>query len=197
MTAIDAEFLERFPALPSRVLKRESSGGRSRGKMAIAVGASLAALAAAVAILPTQLHGGGPDAETRVKGATHLGFHVKRGQAIFEGSEGTVVRPGDRLRFAVTTAKPVYVAILSRDAAGVTSEYYPGDGRARAFGVGRGQLVDSSVELDAVLGSETVTGVFCEAAFDVAPLLRTLREVGTLSAPPHCEAYTVRIEKRK
>jgi hypothetical protein len=132
---------------------------------------------------------------TRLKGGARLAFFVKRDGRVLRGHDGFTVHPGDLLRFSVTTREPQHVAILSRDGRGIVSECYPGGGRSRKLAVSHDELLDSSVELDDTLGNEKIVAVFCDEAFEVAPLVARLGRDGTIEAEANCSLDSLEIRK--
>jgi hypothetical protein len=211
------DFLARYPqdvrmANGSRIVPSDGRPRRVWRRAVIAMSGGLAAAAGFVwlALLPAKggsswwtLTGRAQPTErrdeaagvTRVKGGARLGFVVKRGSRILEGHDGLVVHPNDRLRFSITCSEPRHVAILSRDATGLVSEYFPGDGRSRAFGVSRDVLLDSSVELDDTLGMERIIAVFCAEAFDVAPLAAMLAKDDAIRVAANCSLDALEVRK--
>ncbi len=182
-------FLARFPNLEPARRNTEPSrcARRSRSWQWRAALATLAAAAAVVLVTRSPDPGLNQRLATRTKGgATRFGFHVKQLGGVHLGIDGQEVHPGDQLRFFVSTASPQHVAILSRDGAGVVSEYYPGKGQSRAIGSAQNLDLDSSVELDATLGREVLWAVFCSEPFSTEPLRRQLQQTSQLMAPVGC-----------
>jgi hypothetical protein len=107
------------------------------------------------------------------------------------------VQPGDQLRFFVSGAAHPYVAVLSRDARGVVTEYYPGTGQSGTLASEAKTFLDSSVELDATLGPETIWAVLCAETFGTTPLLRELERTHELAVPPGCELQRLELVKRE
>ena len=137
-----------------------------------------------------------PDWATRTKGGARIGFFVSSGGSVRPGRDGQAVHPGDRLRFTVSAPRPAHVAILSLDAAGVASVYYPTGTRSRHVGVVREHALESSVELDGTLGDERIWGVFCDVPFPIEPLRAALERRRDLPALPGCTVDTLRLLKK-
>jgi hypothetical protein len=207
LAAVADDFLARFPwATPDSKAKPPSTrpqqvvtldSGERKAVKAWRWSAGIAGLAAAAGfafVLRGQLSA--PDGGVRIKGSAHMGFFVRRAGNVLAGENGQVTHPGDQLRFTVTTNEPRYLAILSRDGRGKVSEYYPGDGHGRAFGVSRNEALESSVELDEVLGHEEVWGVFCEGPFETKRLLETLERREKLQLPETCSVDRLELEKK-
>lgn len=113
-------------------------------------------------------------ASTRLKGASHIGFFVKRGDGVVRGTTGDLVRPGDALRFTYSTSAAGYLAILSVDGAKQASIYFPDGPRAVAIDAARDEALDSSTVLDDTLGHETLYGLFCDEPVDLEPIRAAL-----------------------
>jgi Putative zinc-finger len=121
------------------------------------------ALAAALALVLAWPRPHAPQAEvTRAKGTAIVGCYVAHGDAIRRGALRETVMPGDRIELVTSTTEPVWFAAISDDAAGVRSVYAP----ATFVAPSRDQIAPAAIELDATLGREVVTGVFCELPFD-------------------------------
>ncbi|HEY6559135.1 MAG TPA: zf-HC2 domain-containing protein [Polyangiaceae bacterium] len=197
------DFLTRYPELEgpvspekSPVSARAAAGerpavssvaprSRRLRRWAWASGTAVAAAAAFFLVLG-RAGTGTPDGETRLKGGARIGFFVSSGGSVRPGRGGQVVHPGDRLRFTVTTPRPVYVAILSLDGAGAASVYYPTGAESQHLGIVRDQALESSVELDGTLGDERIWGVFCDAPFEIEPLRTALERRRDLPALSGC-----------
>jgi hypothetical protein len=102
------------------------------------------------------------------------------------GGPGEHLRPGDQLRFTATLERPKHLAILSRDARGVASVYYPAGAVTTALAAGADIALENSVELDDALGEERIFAVFCDAAIEVEELRSTLERTGDIQAGPGC-----------
>jgi hypothetical protein len=170
------QFARRRPQLEvllSRTEDTARSDVRARWRRWSALGA-LAAAAALLLVIGRDLGtfrvhtGTSPDARartdaaTRRKGGARLGFHVRRGSAVFEGQPGEVVHPGDALRFTVSSPSPTHVTVLSVDGAGIISVYHPQTPSPDRTVSGSLEPLSTAVELDEALGTETIYGVFCE-----------------------------------
>jgi hypothetical protein len=165
---------------------------RRRGPwVAAAGGFALAAAALAFFVLRP------PDGDaTRAKGARRLGFYVKRGDEVWRGAPGERLRPGDRLRFTAALRERRYVAVLSLDAAGRASVYFPVGEEAQAVEPAAEALMPMSTVLDGSVGAETLYGLFCDAPIALAPVREGLEKTGAVAAPPGCELDVVAVDKR-
>ena len=132
---------------------------RRRGKAVAAAVAAAAAATVIVLALPR-----GERGETQTKGGAILGCFVAHGGEVRRAALGERVRPGDAIELFSTATEPGWLAVTSVDGAGVRSVYVA----PRPFAAGREQLVPLSIVLDGVLGTETITGIFCPGPFDVA-----------------------------
>jgi hypothetical protein len=183
-----------FEALSAQVrARRAPPAGRTASRIAIGAGAGALALAASMLLLLRD-----PSVETtRSKGGAHLGLFVKRGERVTRGAPLEVVQPGDELRFTYTSARPVYLALINRDAV-TASVYFPsGANDAARVGAGSDVALAFSVELDAQLGEERVYGVFCPEPFALGPLLAAVQRDGKPPALPDCELTAIRLIKER
>jgi Putative zinc-finger len=98
----------------------------------------------------------------RTKGTAIVGFFIAHGDAVRRGALNETVTPGDRLELVTSTTESGFFAAISIDQLGTRSVYVP----LVAIAPGREQVVPGAVELDAQLGRETVTGVFCADHFN-------------------------------
>ena len=136
-----------------------------------------------------------PTEQTRAKGSAHLGFYVKRGEQVFPGGPGALLRPGDAIEFSYEAPSAGYLAILSLDGAGHASIYFPMGPRAQMLSPGT-HLLEQSTILDAVLGRETLYAVWCEAAVEIEPMRRALESSRTVPLAPGCRSESLEVEKR-
>jgi hypothetical protein len=162
---------------------------RTQRRWVVGAGSGLAAAAALGLALLSPVDE--PDAQ-RTKGGSRLGFFVDHAGRVRQGKSGERVRPGDLLRFVYASARPVYLTIVSFDAAQHASVYFP----ASQVQPGNNLPLPSAVELDATLGVERIYGLFCERPAAAEELARALtRQKGVLSAPAGCEVDTLQIVK--
>lgn len=176
---------------------RRPSAEHPRRLRRLRLGAAGGALAVAAACLIVWARLGPGDegaGEVRLKGGVRLGFFVRHREQVRPGLPGERVAAGDALRFTVTTPKPGWVAVLSRDGAGRGSIYYPTDGRAMVPIAARGdQPLPASTVLDEVAGPERICALVCSAPLELEPLRRGFE--AEASAPGGCAADCVTIEK--
>lgn len=192
--ALEAERAAFFAAAPSfnehaaRFAGKRQRGQARWGRYAIAGGVLALAAAALLAYIPRAAPG------TRQKGGPSLGYFVKRGPQVLRADAGTGLHPGDLVRFTYNSKEPRYLALLSRDAQGA-NVYYPAGPRAQRVQSDKDVGLDFSVELDDTLGDEHVYGLFCRDVFEIAPVLRALRESGHVSAPDTCQLVSLTLHK--
>lgn len=135
--------------------------------------APVSALAAAAVIVVAWPRDDAP--AVRTKGTAIVGFFVAHGNEVRRGQLREPVVPGDRIQLFTTTTEPLWFAAIGDDAAGVRSVYVA----PRRLAPGHEQVLPLAITLDATLGDEIVSGVFCAKPFE--PLAIDLR-----SPPPGC-----------
>jgi uncharacterized protein DUF4384 len=112
------------------------------------------------------------------------------------GGPGEVVAPGDAVRFAVTTAAPAYVAVLSLDPAGHASIYFPAGPRAEPVAAGTDVPLPLATRLDATPGQERVMGLFCDHPALLEPVRLGLEGASAGAVPAGCRVTRWHFEKR-
>jgi len=187
------EFARNAPALalPGR------EPARTRAWLWPAAGATTAAVAAAaIALFLTT--GNEDDAHgIRRKGGERIGFFVERADTVRPGATGEVVYPGDALRFTYSSDRATHVAIFSVDGAEVVSVYFPQTPAAHRVEPGRDVALPQTTILDDTLGTETVYGLFCERALEMAPTRAAFAASPRTPPIPHgCTADRITLEKR-
>jgi Putative zinc-finger len=185
--ALSAE-REAFLALQPHPQPRASSAAPYPGRLAFGTAALAAAAAIALSLWPSEPR---IEPQVRTKGSAHLGFFVQRGGVSVRGVPGQAVHPGDRISFVYTSERPVYLAVYARDAEGTASVYFPAAATAQALPRAHDEVLETSVELDRVIGPETVFALFCDRGFQVAGPRRTLAATGALAKPPGCRIDTL------
>ena len=117
------------------------------------------------------------------------------------------VRPGDMVRFIVSTARPGHLVILGLDAAGKVSVYVADGEAPRPIERGTRQVMPGSIVLDDTLGAERLVALECDLRFNVADAVdagrrqldraeRDPRRAGPLGLPGCFEAAMV-MDKRQ
>jgi hypothetical protein len=108
-----------------------------------------------------------------------------------------VVVPGDAIRFAVTTPVRSYVGVLSLDAKGHASVYFPLGPRAQPIGPGVEEPLPIGTRLDGTVGAERIWALFCSSPVELGPL-RAQLEGGweSVSIPDGCRVSQWRFVKR-
>jgi hypothetical protein len=128
-----------------------------RGRRIAIVSTVLAAAVALIVLWPKRAV-----ETTRTKGTAIAGFFVAHGSEVRRGKLLETVVPGDRIELFTTTTSPMWFAAYGDDAAGKRTLYIA----PREVAAGKERIVPLAIELDATLGDEIVTAVFCDAAFD-------------------------------
>jgi hypothetical protein len=128
--------------------------------------------------------------------APRLGYFIQRGDALIRGDGTGTVHPGDALRFVYSSDRDYYLAIMSADARGV-GVYFPSGSVAELVRAGEEVTLDFSVELDATLGRERVTALFCPEAFNVDDLQSALSSGAVqLAALARCQRVAFELNKQ-
>jgi hypothetical protein len=180
-----AETEFRASALPLRVTQRDWRRGFLWGSGAVA--------AAAACILAFQ-----PPAAVRSKGPpASVGMYVQHGQDVRRALPGEAVAPGDSVRFVYSSREPGYLAILSRDGAGVATVYFPGGLQMAAVPAAEDAPLPLATRLDGVLGEETVLGLFCPGPRALEPLREAFQASPQgLPEVPGCRLASFHFTKR-
>jgi hypothetical protein len=158
---------EEAASFPDRIFvtglaeKAQRAARRSPLRWAGAVAAVAAAFGAVV------LFKGAPVHEIRTKGGLGLGVVARHLDGKTEEIlPGAALRPGEAIRFEISSAEAGHLIVAGVDAAKNVTTYYKGDGEA---GVAR--LLDGSVTLDATLGPERIFAIMCDSAVDETEVL--------------------------
>jgi len=205
------EHLERL----SRALRREKArGGRGaadlvalfKNRIAPALGIAMAAAAIVILVVRPFDDGARPEEEPVLsfKGAVSFQVAARRGDDQFtvDGSAGLM--EGDALRFTVTAAEAGYLSIISIDAAGRVSCFYPDTAPPddpdpyRIDTQGRHEL-PGSIIMDGSSGIEEIVMIFSARRFDRREVHARLGGAAAAGGPfPRMGGLTVeslRIEK--
>ena len=154
-----------------------------------ALGAVGIAAAASLVLLPR-----GP--AERTKGAAHsIAMFVQHGDEVRRAGPGETVAPGDSIRFAVSSAAPAHLAVLSVDPAGRASIYFPVGPRAASVPAGSEVPLPIATRLDATVGDERILALFCQEPVELEPLRNELAQ-GRLEVPEGCEVVRWGFVKR-
>jgi hypothetical protein len=155
----------RFAAdIPQLALPVPLRARRSTRLWAIVAGGMLAAAAAIVLLVRARGPADGDVDGTRAKGRAHLGFYVSHAGDVRRGAGGERVVPGDAIELYSNAVDYGWFAVTSVDGAGARTVYIA----PRPYAPGREEIVPQSIVLDATLGTETITGIFCAGPFDPA-----------------------------
>jgi hypothetical protein len=156
-----------------------------RSRTALRAVAAAVGVAAAASFL-TIVQPFGPRG-TRAKGSGFaLSMYVDHRGEVRRVGSGEAVAPGDAVRFAVSTPAEAYVAVLSLDAKGHASIYFPQGGRAQPVPRGVDVPLPLGTRLDDTVGEERIVGIFCQSAVELEPL-RAHLERGALVLPDGCQ----------
>jgi len=163
-------FAKTLPQVEARVAAQGEGGAagffeRFRLKLVLpALG-----LAAAAAMAFTLTAGPGTQTEDDVYIGVKGGqpslelFGQRDGTASFPVKGGAELKPKDRIRFVVTPGAAKFVLVASVDGEGTFSVYHPfGGAQSQALGRGARAELDSTIELDDALGTETLVAVFSD-----------------------------------
>ncbi|MCA9537871.1 MAG: hypothetical protein KC620_03220 [Myxococcales bacterium] len=194
--------LETARAFDAQAGRRLRPPGSGRGARPWLIGGGLLALAAGVIIA---LRVSPPPPETdefRLRGGFDLQVVVHDGAASRPASDGSTVHPGDRLRFEITTRAAGHVLILGRDSRGEVYLCAPQSGGGHSAVVearDAAWALPDAMQLDDVLGTETLMAVFCPADFEYESLARAVRTAASMETTvlpaPECARRVVRLSK--
>lgn len=146
-----------------------------------AAGAGLAAAASLLIVLRA------PPPGERAKGPGFaIAMYVQHGAAVRRAAPGESVSPGDAVRFAVDAPASGYLAVLSVDPEKRASIYFPSGDRAAPIEAGRDLALPAATRLDATVGEERLTALFCTAPVELSPL-RAALEQGAFKLPDGCQ----------
>jgi hypothetical protein len=164
----------------------------SRARVPVRVVAAAIGLTAAASVLLVVR----PRPSTRSKGPGFaLSMYVDHQGDVRRAAPGDALAPGDAVRFAVSSPVEVYVGVLSLDAKGHASIYFPSGGRAEAVQAGRDVALPQGTRLDETVGEEQVIGLFCSSSVELEPLRQQL-ERGAPSIPDGCQVTRWSFVKR-
>jgi hypothetical protein len=100
-------------------------------------------------------------------------------------TSGDTLRPGDRVRFEVTSAEPAFIAIVSLDSSGAVTPFLPRAGQTMFVPGGERQLLEGAIALDGAVGRERLYLVACPQARPLADVLAGARAaLGRAQAHP-------------
>lgn len=144
--------------------------GFSWGRLALA-GAALLALALAWPLLrdpvPVVPAGDLPAETIRIKGVS-MRFFVQRGDRVAPGVSGDPYRPGDSLRFVVSSDAPRNLLLVGVEASGRVSVYHPfGGDRSAPLEAGTDIALPDSLVLDDSTEDEAFLGLFTDQPLEV------------------------------
>jgi hypothetical protein len=119
--------------------------------------------------------------ETRTKGEFALAPYVLHPESSAAGTLhlGEPLHPGDKLQFRYSGGQAGYLAIISVDATGEVSLYYPPGAAAVPVAAGRDVALETAVELDGTLGREMIVGLRCASALPVETIRAAARKAAS------------------
>lgn len=183
MAEFDIVSPERYETLRERFTNVRSAVERKRfSRRAAVLAVASTAAAAAVVIALLQPLNGVPELsgarskqknpnEIQYKGEFGVNIIVKRGARQFTPKNGDLLKQGDILRFVVTVSEPGYLTIFSIDSTNKVTPFYPDSPPAIAkepYFISRAgrQELPGAIELDAVVGEESIIVAFSPKPFD-------------------------------
>lgn len=185
------------PAVESDELAARRRASRRRRWWA---GTGLLAVAATVLVMTQFARQVAPVRDqltTRSKGSAHVSLYLHRDGHSRLVEQAADARPGDTLQFTYSTSAPGYLAILSRDGAGLVSSYFGSGERALAMTPGDEVSLPHSIVLDGVLGHEVLYIITCTSAIALSPLRAQLQLSAELSSIPNgCDLTQIVLDKR-
>jgi len=200
----------------ARLHRRQMPRGRVRYWGILAAAGAMAVLALmilprrSVPVSPPSGTQGAPSnsvspEDSRIKGlAPTLTVYRRTATTTETLADGTVVRRGDLVRIAYTSAGRPYGVILSIDGRGGITRHLPVDGEvAAALEPGAAVLLDRSFELDDAPRWERFYFVTGASRFAVAPVLESARRTAVnpqpttsrLTLPKGLEQFTLTLQK--
>jgi hypothetical protein len=125
------------------------------------------------------------------KGGGHVALFVQRDGELRELGDAARVYPGDRLQVKVRVPALRFVAVYSRDGAGVVSRYAPVDLPMVQVAAGGDVILPNSTVLDDVLGQEFLAVFSCQDRQEE----QVLRAHVEGSQPAGCDVTRYRLDK--
>ncbi len=151
-----------------------------------AAGAGIAAAASLLLVVRAPAPLGRVTLERSKGSGFALAMYVQHGAAVRRAAPGESVAPGDAVRFSVTAPAAGYLAVLSVDPQRRASVYFPLGERAAPIAAGTDLALPLGTRLDATVGEEHLTALFCKTPVELAPL-RAALEQGRLQLPQGCQ----------
>ena len=182
----------------------------SRRRMGWVAGVSVLLAAAAAVVLVTQQNpvtvaGGpdgfeGPDHITLRGSAIDFEIIVDNGRVSRLVASGDTVHPGERMAFRVKAREDGWLAVVGRDDTNVAYACYPqGADLAAVQAVAIVHATEPkdlpvAMRFDAVIGTERLSAVFCDAPFTGAEAAKLAADGAVI--PEHCHVRTLVLHKR-
>jgi hypothetical protein len=117
------------------------------------------------------------------KGAVGLSVYKKAADGALEVGPDTTLSAGDEIRFKIEAPAARYVAVISRDAQGNVTVYYPFRGLAAEPYEPANSLLPAAVSLDAVTGNEDLYALAGPDPFRVESVVDALKSGRPLQPP--------------
>ena len=169
LRADSAAFLLKYP--PRVVVQRfEQDRRRARWRWPLLLVPALAAATVAVLVLRQP-----PEDPFTAKGSVILRMNRKADTGVVKVEEGSTLVPQDKIEFEVKAPKNGFVAVLSKDAKGV-SVYYSVGGVAPAPYDARQPRLPVSFVLDDTLGREDIYALYSPSPFELGWAKQALEE---------------------
>jgi len=180
LRADSAAFLILHPpaSLVARFKKEQRRGRRWHWHVLLVQGLSVGAAIVLLLVLQGEavLRFFRTDTDVTVKGAVVLVMYRREGDIGTPVPASGRLAPNDILHFEVKAQSRGFVAVLSRDAQGTVSVYYPFDGVAGAPYDASQPLLPDAVELDDTLGQEDVYAVHSPQPFHLMWAVESLKQ---------------------
>lgn len=178
-----------LPPLRPASLHRARRWSRWTG---LGAGALAAAAAAGLLLLPP------PESGTRTRGSATptLSMYVRHGDQVRRAAPGEQLAAGDAIRFAVSSPRPAYVAVLSLDPTGRASVYFPAGDRAAEVEAGTEVALPLATRLDATRGEERIFGLFCDRPVALTPVRAFVAAAAAGAVPEGCQVTRWTFVKR-
>lgn len=139
---------------------------------------ALSAMSAAAAVVLVAIAMPRPSGDdVRTKGGESLELFVRHADGrVDRVAPGETLRPGDAIRFSLSTPRGGYVAIAGMDSRPSVSAYAPvSSDTAIPMGAVRGHVLDGSIVLDDATGPERIVAFLCREPVPVSTLLAEAR----------------------
>ncbi len=126
-----------------------------------------------------------PDPELGIKGGATLRAYLRRDGKVLPLKDRDHARPGDEMRFVVTSTGQPWLLIASVDSTGKATIYHPyaGDRSAALAPDAVSYEVPGSIVLDDTTGPERLFALFSRSPLTAAEVKTALESIGSRGAP--------------